>query len=123
MYVVVYVLSVRQNAIIPYTWLRMDNRFRNLINYGVNRGISFGMFYTNNPNAFANGIPRGNYIPNPSARLGAQFPNEGFYHCRLRRFFCKYLILTILKKILKILLFFLYLICFLKGMLTTQLRI
>lgn len=87
MYFIVYILQTRRYVIVPYTWTRISSRFENLINNGINSGIAFTVFYTNNTGAFDNGIPRASYEPNPHASLFSQFPQEGWYDCRIQRFF------------------------------------
>lgn len=88
MYFIVYFLETRNHIIVPYTWLRLNQNIENIINNGINRGLTFVVFYTNNVDAFDNGKPLFDYQPNANASFGNAFPNEGLYHCRIRKFNC-----------------------------------
>ncbi|XP_055308550.1 uncharacterized protein LOC129572583 [Sitodiplosis mosellana] len=86
MYFIVYILEKREHVVVPYTWIKLDLHMHNIINNGINRGKLFEVFYTDNVDAFDNGIPRVDYQPNAHASLFNHFPSEGWYHCRIQKF-------------------------------------
>lgn len=90
MYFIVYIIQSRQHVVVPYSWIRLNSHMENLINNGINSGLAFTVFYTNNPDAYHNGVPRADYEPNVLATSVSQFPNEGWYTCYIRKFKCKY---------------------------------
>lgn len=57
-----------------------------MINNGVNASIVFVVYYTQNRDAFQNEIPRWDFKPNVHARFDCEFPNEGWYHCCIKKF-------------------------------------
>lgn len=94
MYFVVYILERNEHFIVPYTWIKLNLQMHNIINNGINRGIVFDVFYTDDDGAFDNGIPRVEYEPTiqPSANASRAnlFPKQGWYHCRIQKFICNY---------------------------------
>lgn len=92
MYFIVYFLQTHNLAhnhvVVPFTWLRLNQHIENIVNNGVNRGLTFTVFYTNHDDAFNNGMPLIDYHPNANASFGNAFPNEGLYHCRIQKFNC-----------------------------------
>lgn len=88
MYFVVFILQTRQNQIVPYSWIKDLNEFiERFINNGVNSNIDFEVFWTHRSDAFdQNGLPRSDYPTNPTASKQSQFPFEGWYPCRIRKF-------------------------------------
>lgn len=57
------------------------------MNYGVNSNQNFLVFWTNDPRAFGiDGIPHSHVIPNEAAVCRDDFPQEGWYKCRIVKF-------------------------------------
>lgn len=83
---IVYILETEQHVAVPYSWIELNCHMEGMINNGVNANIIFVVYYTLNQAAFRNGIPRWDFQPNIHAHFNRQFPNEGWYHCRVKKF-------------------------------------
>lgn len=86
MYFIVYIPEANQNVVVPYQWLKINRFLEWTINNGINSNITFDVFYTQNPDAFHDGVPRLDFAPIMQASSTSIFPNEGFYKCYIRRF-------------------------------------
>lgn len=62
MYFIVYILQANQNVVVPYQWLELNRFLDWTINNGINSNITFDVFYTQNPDAFLDGIPRLDFV-------------------------------------------------------------
>lgn len=89
MYFVVFILQTSEHIVVPHTWIKLTPFIERIINGPLNSNIIFEVFYTKNDNAFHNGIPRADFLPNLSASTTSKYPNEGWYQCNIRRFNCK----------------------------------
>lgn len=104
MYFVVFINQIKQNRVVPHTWIRgVSSQLENFINFGINKRITHHVFWTDKPEAFdENWTPRTGYRPNMCAGLSNVFPGEGWYGCKIIRFQCKfvfkYKVLVVLKK-------------------------
>lgn len=93
MYFVVFILQPRLNIVVPYTWISgVELHLQTFINNGINSNRNFYVFWTNKPEAFdQHGNPRVGYAPNRLADISNNFPSEGWYQCRIRRFHGKHM--------------------------------
>lgn len=69
MYFIVYILQIARYVVVPYSWIKLNAFMERLINTGINSNIIFEVFYTQDRDAFVNGIPRIDYAPNIQASL------------------------------------------------------
>lgn len=90
MYFIVYILQAAQYVVVPYSWIKLNPYLERIVNHGINSNIIFEIFYTHDPDAFENDVPRMDYAPNMEATLANRFPNEGWYRGYIRRFKCTY---------------------------------
>lgn len=90
MYFVVFISQAKAHKIVPCSWIRgMDSLVEIFFNNGINSNRNFFTFWTQDTDAFdRNNIPRSDYTPNFAAGLTNNFPNEGWYKCKIRRFKC-----------------------------------
>lgn len=98
MYFIVYICQTSRYVVVPYTWIQLNNFMEWMVNNGINSNITFEVFYTENPDAFENEVPRINFAPNVHASSESQFPNEGWYTCFIRRFHSMYYFKYTLRK-------------------------
>lgn len=103
MFFIVYILQKSQHVVVPYSWLKYDAFMECIVNNGINSNITFEVFYTQNADAFVNGVPLGvprtEFEPNVHASSESQFPNEGWYRCFIRRFYSMYCLNYMLRNI------------------------
>lgn len=90
MYFIVFVVQINQNVLVPYSWVKLNRFLESTVNNGINTNIPFDVFYTLNPEAFQNAIPKLNFPPIIHASRTSIFPNEGWFRCYIRRFKCMY---------------------------------
>lgn len=88
MYFIVYILQISQYVVVPFSWLKLDGFMEMIVNNGINSNITFDVFYTQNPDAFVNGVPRADFAPNMLAGSNSRYPRESWYKCFIRRFKC-----------------------------------
>lgn len=68
MYYVVWLPEFLQNFIVPTHWIRDDPKHHEKhMNNGLNGSQRYRCFYTNDPSAFVDGIPKTGYEPNNDA--------------------------------------------------------
>lgn len=68
-----------------------DFKNSKFINNGLNKNQTFACFFTNNPMAFhENGTPRTDFRPSCNNQFSEQFPDEGLYMVKLKRFQSKF---------------------------------
>lgn len=93
MYFVVYILNAKRYVVVPYTWVDgLQNHLELFLNNGINSNKKHKVFYTDNPRAFANGLPLLNFIPNNGVGFSTRFPEEGWYICFVKKIKCRYLL-------------------------------
>lgn len=92
MYFVVFITKIKQNKVVPHSWIRgkdgdLNSYIEHFINFGVNRNHQFETFWTHDPFAFdRDDIPRASYPVNHTARNTNTFPYEGWYMYRIKKF-------------------------------------
>lgn len=83
-------METQEHVVVPFSWIKLSDHMEGMINNGINASFTFEVYYTQNREAFQNGIldgiPRWEFKPNVDARFDREFPNEGWYHCRLKKF-------------------------------------
>lgn len=92
MFYVVYLVDFKKNIIVPENWiLHIQDHLEKFINNGLNKNQTFACFFTNNPMAFhENGTPRTDFRPSCNNQFSEQFPDEGLYMVKLKRFQSKF---------------------------------
>lgn len=64
MYFVVYLNALAKNVLIPANWIYdIGRNVEKFINNGINRNQYFLCYYTNKPDAFVDGQPDENIVP------------------------------------------------------------
>lgn len=88
MYFIVYLIDQKINVSAPHSWIRdIEKHLEKFINYGLNSYQNYRVFWTDNVDAFDDDlVPKPSFKPNYSAGFTNQFPAEGWYLCRLKRF-------------------------------------
>lgn len=90
-------VKTRVHLVVPHTWINgIKSLIEGFMNNGVNSNRKFAVFWPDSPEAFdANGITLVTFEPtipyNENDIDTHNFPEEGWYHCQIRRFKCKYL--------------------------------
>lgn len=101
MYFIVYIRQTSQYVVVPYSWIKLNDFMEWIVNNGINSNVPFEVFYTQNDDAYENGVPRIDFAPNVHASCESQFPNEGWYSCFIRRFKCMFFLKSGLKYTLR----------------------
>lgn len=90
MYFVVYSIEVAKYFVIPVNWVK-DLSWENHVNRSLNRNQFHGCYYTTKAEAWKNGAPDNNFVPNFLAPVGNAFPSEeNCFVCRLAHYAGKY---------------------------------
>lgn len=90
MYYVVWLPKFKQNFIVPTHWIRDDSKHREKhMNNGLNCSQRYWCFYTNDPNAFVDNIPKTDYEPKDNAVKNNK-NGDGWFACKLRTFRCEF---------------------------------
>lgn len=85
MYFIVYLVDQKMNVSVPHSWIRDIEK--HLEKLGLNSYQNYRVFWTDDVRAFdENLVPEQGFKPNYSAGFTSQFPEEGWYLCRLKRF-------------------------------------
>lgn len=86
MYFVVYSFETKQYFVIPVNWVQ-DLRWTNHINLSLNRCQYYRCYWTLDPAAWINNVPRNDFRPNFAVPIRNEFPSqENCYICRLAHY-------------------------------------
>lgn len=86
MFFVVYSIEIRKYLIIPVNWVK-DLSWEKHVNRSLNRNQFYRCFYSTKEEAWKDGVPDNNFIPNFLAPIGTTFPTEeNCFVCRLAHY-------------------------------------
>lgn len=95
MYFVVYLQTLKKNVVLPAAWIQgIGDHFEKFMNRSINTSQLFLCYYTTNNDAFVNGCPNKDFVPDFDSdiitEINANQPFDGCFFGKLKQFKRKY---------------------------------